>query len=259
MKTLERLLEIMRILRGEFGCGWDKKQTLNSLKKYLLEESYEVIDTIDNLDSSSNDTITHHKEELGDLLLQIVFQSEIQSEQGHFNFNDVVESIIDKMERRHPHIFGNEKNDVESQDNPYWHQIKESEHRQKKQSLFASIPKSLPALARATKLGERAGRLGFDWSNASEALNKVNEEIVEMNEAIEHEGIDRQEEELGDLLHALAQTARKLGIDPELALQRGNEKFARRFEKILTKAGGEEQFKKLNAAEMTVLWDEIKQ
>lgn len=259
MKTIERLLEIMRILRGKAGCGWDKKQTLDSLKKYLLEETYEVIDSIDNLDMSSKETISHHKEELGDLLLQIVFQSEIQSEHGYFNFDDVARGIIDKMERRHPHIFGNKKHDLESQDNPYWHQIKESENRIKKQSIFASIPKSLPALARATKLGDRAGHLGFDWPNALEALDKVKEEIAEMSEAMVREGMERQEEELGDLLHALAQTARKLGIDPELALQKGNEKFARRFEKILVKAGGEDNFKNLNIAEMTTLWDETKQ
>ncbi len=258
-QSIMQLVHTMQQLRGEHGCDWDRKQTLQSLKRYLLEEAYELIDTIDNLDKdNSEEAIHHHCEELGDLLLQVVFQSQIQSELGHFSFDDVSRGIVEKMHRRHPHVFGNERNDPAVEGNPYWHKIKEQEQKQKGLDYFASISKSQPALSRAAKLGEKAARLGFDWSDATDGFEKIREEVTELKEAMDKNDIAHAREEMGDLLHAIAQVARHLGIDPELALHQGNEKFIRRFDSMLKLVGGEDRLKTMSADEMLSWWMMVK-
>src|SRR5688572_25560171 len=163
---LDRLCELMATLRGPSGCGWDKKQTLSSLKRYLVEETYETIDAIDELEKSASDAaVKEHLEELGDLLLQIVFQSEIQREKGLFNMGDVCNAISEKLLRRHPHIFGDEAKDASDQ-NPHWERIKEQERAIKgidRQSALDGIPKSMPALLRAKLMTIKASEVGFDW------------------------------------------------------------------------------------------------
>lgn len=256
---IERLIEIMTILRSDKGCSWDRKQDLTSLKKYLLEESYEVIDAINNFEKSKdNETIENHKEELGDLLLQIIFQSEVQSELGHFCFNDVAQAIVDKLTRRHPHVFGNEKNDINTSDNPFWHKIKEQEKNDRKSELFEDIPRAMPALLRAQKMGEKAAALGFEWEKANDVFNKIEEELAEVKAALLSKDLDNLEEEIGDVLQAIVQFARWHTIDAELALARANTKFSSRLRNIVHMAGGKENFKKLTPAEMTALWDNNK-
>lgn len=257
--AIHDLIQIMQTLRSDVGCNWDRKQTLQSLKKYLLEEAYEVIDTIDALTEHPTEKNTdHHREELGDLLLQVVFQSQIQAELGHFTFDDVVVGITEKMRRRHPHIFGDQKLDRNVEGNPYWHAIKSEESNQKGLSTFDSVSKSQPALLRAAKLGEKAANLGFDWANANDAIDKIQEELNELKDALAQNNHAHAQEEMGDLLHAIAQAARHLGVDPELALHHGNEKFLARFHAMAQRAGGEHALKQLSLEQMTQLWDQIK-
>lgn len=249
----------MQTLRGQDGCDWDKQQTLQTLKKYLLEETYELIDVIDTIEKKpSAEAIEHHREELGDMLLQLVFQSQIQTELGHFSFDDVAQSIVEKMIRRHPHIFGAEKKDPEATGNPFWHTIKEQENQRKGHGIFASVSKSQPALSRAGKLGEKAARLGFDWESADDAFLKIHEELNELQEAMKNNNVNHASEELGDLLHAITQVARHLNIDPELALHASNEKFLQRFAKMAERAGGENALKGKSIEEMTTIWNQIK-
>lgn len=258
-RPIEQLLEIMSKLRSESGCGWDKKQTLLTLKKYLLEETYELLDAIDNLEQQENEAaINHHKEELGDVLFQVIFQSEIQSEKKHFSFDDVVTTIVDKLVRRHPHIFGDEHCDADTMENPFWQEIKQQELKEKKQTVMASVAKSMPSLMRAAKLGDKAALLAFDWANVHDAWEKVEEEVWELKEALATDDVDHQREELGDLLFAVSQIARKLNLDPELVLHQGNEKFIKRFDAMIEKIGGEENFKALSPSEKEELWQHIK-
>lgn len=249
----------MQTLRSPNGCDWDRQQSLQSLKKHLLEESYELIDAIDNIqENPSAAELSNHKEELGDVLFQVVFQAQIQSELGHFSFEDVAQSTVEKMTRRHPHIFSTAEKDSTISGNPFWHTIKEAENKAKQHSIFDSIAKSQPALSRAAKIGEKAGRLGFDWLNADDAFKKISEELQELKEAANKNDTRHAAEEMGDLLHAVAQTARHLGLDPELCLHRGNEKFLARFALLLKLAGGEEKLKMMSPEEMLVLWTEAK-
>jgi tetrapyrrole methylase family protein/MazG family protein len=257
--SIFQLLDIMQTLRSKDGCDWDRQQSLQSLKKYLLEEAYELIDAIDNIqENPSAGELSNHKEELGDVLFQVVFQAQIQSELGHFSFDDVAQSIAKKMIRRHPHIFATTERDPALSGNPFWHAIKEAENKEKQHGIFDSIAKSQPALSRAAKIGEKAGRLGFDWQNADDAFKKISEELQELKEAVNNNNSEHAAEEMGDLLHAIAQTARHLGLDPELCLHRGNEKFLARFALVLKLAGGEEKLKMMSPEEMLVLWTEAK-
>lgn len=256
-KPVEELVEIMQTLRGPDGCDWDREQSLLSLKKYLLEESYELVDAIDNLHKHAGpEEINHHREELGDLLLQVVFQAQIQKEASLFSFDDVAQAICDKLRRRHPHIFGAKKPKEKVEGNPYWHKVKEAE--QKNNGIFDSIAKSQPALLRARKLGEKAKTLGFDWASARDGLKKIDEELLELKEAIDNGDTHHAHEELGDLLHAIAQVARHLDLDPELALHQSNEKFVHRFLAMLDLTQGAEGFKKLSENEQLELWNRVK-
>jgi MazG family protein len=219
--TLPRLVALMRRLLAPGGCPWDREQTFESLRKYVLEEACEVIDAID---SGHRDLL---KEELGDLLLQVVFQSELARAQAGFSIDDVVAGIVDKLVRRHPHVFG----DVSAEDADAvlanWERIKAEEKASR--GVLGGVPRSLPALTRAQRIGEKVARVGFDWATAEGSRAKVKEEMEELDEAIARKDKDAIEGEMGDALFALVNLSRHLGVDAEGALRRTSDKFTRRF------------------------------
>ncbi len=239
---IERLVAIMARLRDPVsGCDWDRVQTWDTIAPYTIEEAYEVADAIARNDPADL------KDELGDLLLQVVFHSRIAEEADAFTLADVVTAVSDKMERRHPHIFG------DADIFPGWEAIKATERAAKPDpSALAGVAIGLPALLRAEKLQKRAARVGFDWPDASGSLAKVHEEIAEVQSA----GPDTIEEEIGDLLFAVTNWARHLGIDPEAALRVGNAKFERRFRAMEAEAG--DAFADLDLAGKEALWQTVK-
>lgn len=248
--TCERLVEIMATLRGVQGCPWDKEQTHESLKRYLIEEAYEIIDAIDARDPE------HLKEELGDLLLQIIFHAQIAAEEKNFDMRDVLEGIITKLIRRHPHVFGEAEVASARDVIIKWEEIKSRE--KKEESVVAGIPKSLPALLYAYKLQSKAARIGFDWESIEGVLDKITEEVYELKSA--RQGSGKVEEEIGDLLFAIVNVARHLEVDPELALKETCGKFERRFKYM------EDESRKIgqNLADMSLhekdkLWDKAKE
>jgi tetrapyrrole methylase family protein/MazG family protein len=253
--SIERLLGIMTRLRGPGGCPWDREQTLESLRPYVLEETYEVLEAIDGGDASA------HREELGDLLLQIVFQAELRRETGAFDFADVADAISDKLVSRHPHVFGDsEVKDAEGV-LVQWAALKREEKKRKGggQSALEGVPREMPALARADRLTEKASRVGFDWPDPSGARAKVAEELAELDAAMSSGDRSELEHELGDALFALANLGRKLGIAPEEALRATIGRFVRRFthvERRLEDAGIPPGAASLE--EMDRLWDEAK-
>lgn len=218
------LCETMARLRAPGGCPWDREQTLASLKTYLLEETYETLDAMDgNADA--------HCEELGDLLLQIVFQSEVTHESGSFDFAAVARGIHNKLLRRHPHVFGDAKADDAQSALGNWERIKQSERRADA-SCLDGMPKALPALLLAQRTGEKAAALGFDWARAEDVLPKVDEELREVREAYASGDTHALRDELGDLLFAIANFCRHVGIDAEDALRQATGKFSTRFRRI---------------------------
>ncbi|MCD6363666.1 MAG: nucleoside triphosphate pyrophosphohydrolase [Synergistetes bacterium] len=250
-KEFERLVGIMEKLRGENGCPWDKKQTLDSLLSYLLEEAYEVVDAIKSRDFSSLE------EELGDLLLQIIFQAQIAKEEGLFDIKDVIRGINDKLIRRHPHVFGDKRFKDSDEVLLNWEAMKKKE--KKKKSILDGVPPHLPALLRAYELQERARRVGFDWNRTEEVMKKVEEEWKEFREAYSKGDRGKMEEELGDLLFAIVNLARFIGVNPEIALHSINEKFKRRFLYIENKAKEENKpLSSFSLEEMERWWEEAK-
>ncbi|WP_267393151.1 MULTISPECIES: nucleoside triphosphate pyrophosphohydrolase [unclassified Sphingomonas] len=240
---IERLVAIMARLRDpERGCEWDVAQTWATIVPYTIEEAYEVADAIERNDPADL------KDELGDLLLQVVFHSRIAEEAGAFTLADVVTTVSDKMERRHPHIFG------DADTNPGWESIKAAERAGKADdsSALAGVAAGLPALLRAVKLQKRAARVGFDWPDAEGSRAKIDEELAEVASAPPQE----VEEEVGDLLFAVVNWARHLGIDPEAALRAGNAKFERRFRGMEAIAG--DAFEGLDLDSKEALWVEVK-
>lgn len=245
--SIEKIIRIMDELLSPQGCPWDREQNHKSLIRYLIEESYEVVEAIELNDMGKL------KEELGDLLLQVVFHAAIAERAGAFNFNDVVDVVVEKMIRRHPHVFGQMDLKTSDQVLQNWDEIKKQEGRKK---ILEGIPLSLPALMRADKLQSKAARVGFDWSNAAEAFEKALEEAEELVQAKDEEDIN---EEMGDLFFALVNVARLKNIDPEQALQRCNDKFTRRFEYIENKLMEKgESLQEVKLEEMDKLWDEAK-
>ncbi|MCR6545339.1 nucleoside triphosphate pyrophosphohydrolase [Dehalobacterium formicoaceticum] len=243
------LVDIMMTLRGEEGCPWDKEQTHESIKKYLVEETYEVLDAIDEKD------MYKLCEELGDLLLQITFHARMAEENGHFNINDVIKGIVDKMIRRHPHVFGSEDLETSEQVLVKWEEIKDEERDQPRPVL--DVPKNFPALYRAEKLQQKAARVGFDWPDIQGAWDKVSEELGELREA-EGTGVGIKEE-LGDLLFAVVNAARFLGVDAEEALQDANRKFIQRFSYIESQAKAQKvPLQELSLEEMDQYWNQAK-
>jgi len=241
---IDRLLAIMARLRDpKTGCEWDTVQTFETIAPYTIEEAYEVADAIERKDMADL------KDELGDLLLQVVFHSRMAEEAGIFSFDDVVNAISDKMERRHPHIFG----DAVAGGHHLWEMIKAEERAAKPdQSALAGVAVGLPALLRAEKLQKRAARTGFDWPDASGPRAKIDEEIAEVEAASDAE----REEEIGDLLFATVNWARKFGIDPEVALRGANAKFERRFRAMEAHAG--DAFPTLDLDAQEALWQRVK-
>ena len=239
--TLDRLTSIMRRLRDPVsGCEWDRVQNFASIAPYTIEEAYEVADAID------RDDMDGLADELGDLQLQVVFHAQMATEAGHFTLDDVLARICDKLERRHPHIFG------DATESPGWEALKAAERRASPdQSALAGVALALPALERANKLQKRAARTGFDWPDATGARAKVVEELAELD-AEQEQG--PREEELGDLLFAVVNLARKLKIEPEVALRVANAKFERRFRHIETAPG----FNDLSLDEKELLWVQAK-
>ncbi|MBT3602412.1 MAG: nucleoside triphosphate pyrophosphohydrolase [Candidatus Latescibacteria bacterium] len=252
MSNLDRLIEIMQRLRGPDGCPWDKEQTQETLKPYLIEEAYEAIDAID---SRNDKDIT---DELGDVLLQVVFHSQIASETGRFTFDEVAKSIADKLVRRHPHVFGDVVAETSDQVVKNWEAIKAEEQKERKKddSILSGVPRHLPALLRAAQIQKKATKVGFDWEKTEEVLDKVEEEIKEFRNASTQQ--DKQEE-FGDMLFSLVNLARFLRIDPEDALTQTIAKFQNRFtfiEEALRSKGQTPQNATLE--EMDALWEKAK-
>lgn len=254
MSEMDRLRGIMRRLRGPGGCPWDHEQTMESLRTYLVEETYEVLDAIV---SGSPEA---HREELGDLLLQIVFQAQIAEESGDFDLESVIKGIADKIVRRHPHVFGDDRLETADQVLTQWEQIKAQERLKRRGgSMFSGVPASLPALLKALRLSSKACRVGFDWPDRDQLLDKVDEELGELREALA--GGDRNgiEEEIGDLLFTLVNVARVQEIDPEEALQQANRKFMRRFQYLENRLKEEGlQPAPEHRPRMEALWEEAK-
>ncbi len=253
MMDLQELLKIMEALRGERGCPWDKQQTRKSLKPYIIEEAYELYEAIEENDP---DMI---KEELGDLLFQIVFQSQISKEKGEFEMSDVIGKIGEKMITRHPHVFGDAECRNPEEVIKQWEVLKKREGKMR-ESILEGVPKAMSALLRARRLQKRAAQAGFDWEKVEDVLIKVDEEMNEFREALKTKNQPEMEDELGDILFMLVNLSRFVGVNPEDALRKTISKFIHRFRYIEMQAA--EQGKKLSEmtlAEMDKLWDEAKE
>ncbi|MGE0410207.1 MAG: nucleoside triphosphate pyrophosphohydrolase [Amphiplicatus sp.] len=252
---IDRLLAIMARLRSpEDGCPWDVEQTFRTIAPYTIEEAYEVADAVERGDMADL------KDELGDLLFQVVFHARMAEERGAFAFADVAKAVSDKMERRHPHVFGKADYRTAEEQTRAWEAQKAEERAAKgAASLLGDVPVGLPGLARAVKLQKRAARVGFDWTSAESVLAKIAEEAGELVGAVRSGARDAVEDEFGDLLFVLANLSRHLDVDPEAALRRSNEKFRRRFRHIehrLAEAGRDIGAASLE--EMEELWTEAK-
>lgn len=262
----ERLVALQARLRAPNGCPWDREQTHSSLRTYLIEEAYEVLDALESGDDAK------FAEEMGDLLLQIVFHSQIASEEARFTIADVIREIHEKMVRRHPHVFGEKraKNAAEVLEN--WENIKSEERRAKgvkvldgakqkenPESLLAGVPRGLPAALEGFQLTRRAARIGFDWDDAEGIFEKIREEGTELRHALETKDQPRIEEEIGDLLFAAVNLARFVQVDPEIALKKANAKFASRFRAMerLARENGRE-LAGIPRPEMEALWETAK-
>ncbi len=250
------ITDVMNTLLGEHGCPWDKEQTHDSLRKNLLEEAHEVIEAID-----CND-MEHLKEELGDVLLQVVFHAKLAEQEGHFNFNDVVEAISEKMIRRHPHIFGDAQADDAETVLTNWEEIKKQEkakkasadNKEEVQSIMSKLPPTLPALMKAEKVQQKAHRVGFDWDSIDGPKAKIVEELDEIDAAMVGDG--DVEEEVGDLLFSAVNLARFAKVDPEQALNRSVQKFVDRFRAMEAKVAlGEKDINQYTLKELDEIWD----
>ncbi|WP_108820109.1 nucleoside triphosphate pyrophosphohydrolase [Pseudovibrio sp. Alg231-02] len=267
-RDISRLIEIMKALRTpETGCPWDLEQNFKTISPYTIEEAYEVADAIEREDLSDL------KEELGDLLLQVIYHSRMAEEEDAFAFGDVVETITKKMIRRHPHVFGDDKQKAAGFPKGTWDRIKEEEKQERKQQRAAmglidqmprfldEVPSAFPALTEAEKLQHRASKVGFDWGAAEPVLDKIKEEVEELTVEVTANTPDRRkiEDELGDVLFAIANLARHLEVQPEAALKRTNAKFRRRFAHIEDAATAEQRpLKDLSLDEMEAHWQAAK-
>lgn len=249
----DRIMQIMRRLRAPGGCPWDAEQTHTSLKRYLLEEAYEVIEAID---SGSDELL---QEELGDLLLQPVFHAAIAEERGAFTMEQVMATLADKLIRRHPHVFGDQEIASSEAQIANWEKIKKEEKGEERRSALSGIPPHLPALMKAQKITEKASRVGFDWEHVDQVMAKVLEELHEFEEAMAQGSQERMEAELGDLLFAIVNLGRFLALDPEEALRKTISRFQSRFNHIEDRlhANGR-QLQKTSLDEMEQLWQEAK-
>jgi tetrapyrrole methylase family protein/MazG family protein len=250
----QRLVEIMARLRAPGGCPWDREQTFESIKKYTLEETYEVLDAIDRKDWDEL------RSELGDFMLQAVFYAEIAAEHKFFNIGDSLDAINEKLIRRHPHVFGSETAETEGDVRRIWDQVKKNERKDQKQGLLDSVPRAFPALVEAQQITSKAARAGFDWSNLDEVLAKLDEERAEFAEARERGSQEQIEDELGDLLFVLVNVARFANVDPEQALRRSNSKFRTRFAHIERRLAAQgKEVAGTPIEELESLWQEAKE
>jgi MazG family protein len=259
-ELFDELVQIMRRLRAPDGCPWDREQTIRTLRPFVLEETYELLDALDREDY---DAI---RQELGDFLLEAVFLAQICDEEGRFSIADSIRSISDKLIRRHPHVFEADGSAplTPRQVKEKWEDIKAKERENdgaKEKTLLSGVPRSLPSLLRAYELSTRAATVGFDWIKPGDVIDKIEEEVKELREAVANHGqrSHEAEEELGDLFFALANLARKMGVEPEAALRVANEKFQRRFEAMerqLTSAG--RRLKDLSLEQLEEEWQKAK-
>lgn len=248
-QSLERLINIMDELRVE--CPWDKKQTIHTLRPQTLEEVYELADTITNEDWNGL------KEELGDLLLHIVFYSKIGLEENKFNLGEVIEGVCNKLVNRHPHIYSDTRVDNEEDVKQNWEKIKQKEG---KKSILSGIPATMPALTKAIRLQEKTKKVGFEWENTTQVQAKVDEEVKELYEAVESGDANKIEDEFGDVMFALVNYARFIKTDPELALERTNRKFMRRFQRVEELAVEQgTSVHDMTLWDMDALWNKVKQ
>ncbi|AEE52105.1 nucleoside triphosphate pyrophosphohydrolase [Haliscomenobacter hydrossis] len=246
LDAFARLLTIMDELREQ--CPWDRKQTFQSLRNLTIEETYELADAI------LEEDVPGIKEEIGDLMLHLVFYAKIADEQNSFNIADALNAVCDKLIKRHPHIYGDVKVKDEEEVKRNWEQLKLKEG---KKSVLAGVPKSLPAMVKAYRMQEKTKQVGFEWDNAEQVWDKVEEEIQEFKETLEKDMPQaRREEEFGDVLFSLINYARFVNIDPETALERINQKFKKRFEYI--EANAPKDLNDMTLAEMDLLWEEAK-
>ena len=263
----DRLVEIMRALRAPDGCPWDREQTHLSLRPFVLEETYEVLDAIESGDPATL------REELGDFLYEAVFLAQISEEAGDFAIADAIQSICDKLVRRHPHVFARHTEDgapvTSQQVIEKWETMKARERsaagastQKAAKTTLSGVPKTLPSLLRAYEISARAAAVGFDWARPADVIDKIEEEVAEVRREVESGAtgdLSRAEEEMGDLLFAIANLSRKLGIEPEAALRRANDKFTKRFDAMETAfVERGKQFSDLSLAEMEEEWQRVK-
>ncbi len=252
MNNFQKLLDIMSALRSENGCPWDKEQTRESLKPFLIEETYEVLEALDEDDPEKI------KEELGDLLFQIVFHCQMAKERGEFDIDDVIKKISDKMIARHPHVFGEEKFETSEEVVKQWEERKREEGKLR-ESILEGIPKELPSLLRAQRLQARAARVGFDWKRVEDVMEKLDEELKEFGAALKSKSQKEIEDELGDVFFVLVNVSRFVGVNPEDALRKTISKFISRFRYIEMKAADAgKRLSDMTLEEMDALWDEAK-
>ena len=225
--AFQALVDIMARLRGPHGCPWDREQTLESLRGFVLEETHEVLDAIDRGDTGAL------RGEIGDLIFEGVFLAQVCADAGQFTVSESLRAITTKLIRRHPHIFdpAGRPLDTPGEVHQQWEQIKAKEQSDsgERRAVLGGLPRALPSLLRAYEIGTRVAAVGFDWAKTSDVVDKIEEEVAELRQAVASEGPARTEEEMGDLLFSIANLSRKLGIDPESALRKANEKFSRRF------------------------------
>ncbi|MFC1493893.1 nucleoside triphosphate pyrophosphohydrolase [Thermodesulfobacteriota bacterium] len=254
-KSFADLVDLVETLRGPNGCPWDRKQTISSVKMYLLEECYEVLDAIEKGDSGEECL------ELGDLLFMIIFLARLSSEKGEFDIVDVIENIVKKMKNRHPHVFGDVQVNGPDEVSSNWQKLKMKEKVdiEEKASLLRDVPTGLPALLRAHRLSDKASKVGFDWNNKSDIWEKVKEEFNELSSAVSMDKREEVEEELGDLIFSLVNLARHWGFNSENVLSEANRKFLNRFERMEKRL--DESGPGLDSAtpeEMNSVWNSIK-
>jgi tetrapyrrole methylase family protein/MazG family protein len=252
-KSFEDLVALMTRLRGPGGCPWDREQSMEDLRPFIIEEAYEVTHAIDSGDREGL------REEVGDMLLQAVFVSEIAREEGSFTIDDAITAIHDKLVRRHPHVFGDVRAENAEAVLSNWEKLKATERSEKEQGLLSGVPPALPALLKASRLTEKAARVGFDWEKTGDIFAKIDEEIGELRAAVAGGAREEIAHELGDLLFTIVNIARRMEINAEEALQKSNGKFTRRFEHVeraLHENG--RSFAESDLAEMDALWEEAK-
>jgi tetrapyrrole methylase family protein / MazG family protein len=228
--SISKLLEVMETLRSPEGCPWDREQSVKSLRPYVIEEAFETVEAIDSFNPDNKESVDELKKELGDLLLQVVFISQMTKEAGLFDFQDVAKSISDKLVSRHPHVFGNEKVKDSEEVITNWNLIKKNKESRK--NLLDGIPVAMPAINLSQRYASRAASVGFDWNRWEDVVDKIEEEKAELLEAAENGKKEEMEHELGDLLFAVVNMGRKLGIDSEKALKGCASRFKQRFDKM---------------------------